>query len=152
MCLCVAPPWHRGSYVQLPEREARKKAAAPKSMPFTGTTSYGDIGDMEFPIDDDGGDMAKYRPPAGESLPFEGESEAQRAFPGHNASKTRKPVKARSHGIGVGEGEFKGDTEAREAYPGHKVFSYMHGLSPAMCTFPCLCVGAASAAVCPCSR
>ena len=121
-------------------------------MPFTGTTSYGDIGDMEFPIDDDGGDMAKYRPPAGESLPFEGESEAQRAFPGHNASKTRKPVKARSHGIGVGEGEFKGDTEAREAYPGHKVFSYMHGLSPAMCTFPCLCVGAASAAVCPCSR
>jgi hypothetical protein len=39
----------------------------------------------------------------------------------HPMEPGKKAVKARSHGIGVGEGAFKGDTESREAFPGHKV-------------------------------
>ena len=107
---------------QLPKREERKDDSGPhRSLPFLGSTEYRDMHFGDVPIDGDDGDLAGYRRPAAESAPFDGTSEARTAFVQHPMEPGKKAVKARSHGIGVGEGAFKGDTESREAFPGHKV-------------------------------
>lgn len=120
--LCVSPYVSR----QLPEKAERKSGDGPKkSAPFHGTTEYGDMHQDGFDLGD-GSDMAAYRPPTEETGPFKGESEARAVFVEHPLDKGRKAVKARSHGIGVGEGAFKGQTEAQEAFPGHKVNHPVH--------------------------
>ena len=49
-----------------------------------------------------------------------GSTEAREAYIPYKVDPTRKPQRAREHGIGVGEGRFKGRTEAQEQFPGHK--------------------------------
>ena len=74
-----------------------------------------------FDVDDDTGDMAGYKPTPEDSAPFAGRTEAQNAYVAHPMDPIRKASKAKSHGIGVGEGAFKASTESREAFPGHNV-------------------------------
>ena len=74
-----------------------------------------------FKLDDDTGDMAGYKRAPEDTGAFEGRTEAQMAYVAHPLDQGRKATKAKSHGIGVGEGAFKGSTESREAFPGHVV-------------------------------
>ena len=108
--------------VQLPERAEKRASPMKKSLPFFGSTEYGDMHTGPgFNLDDDTGDMAGYKPRPEESAPFDGRTEARSAFVPHPLDGTRKGTKAKSHGIGVGEGAFQGATESREAFPGHNV-------------------------------
>ena len=124
----------------LPEKEARKQAARPKSLPFTGSTTcvpvadtlsslahvshalrpahhrYGDMPAPEFPIDE-GGDMAAYRPPPEKSAPFVGDTENRSAFTGAPVDRGAKIRPPREHGIGVGEGKFNPETENAMQFP-----------------------------------
>ena len=106
---------------QLPERAARAAEPAKKSLPFFGSTEYGDMHHDGFRLDDDTGDMAGYRPKPEDTGAFEGRTEAQMAYVAHPLEQGRRAGGAKSHGIGVGEGAFKGSTESREAFPGHVV-------------------------------
>lgn len=107
--------------MQLPERAVRAADPAKKSLPFFGSTEYGDMHHDGFSLDDGEGDMAGYRRAPEDTGAFEGRSEAQTVFVAHPLDQGRKAAKAKSHGIGVGEGAFKGTTESREAFPGHVV-------------------------------
>ena len=107
--------------MQLPERAARAAEPAKKSLPFFGSTEYGDMHHDGFKLDDDTGDMAGYKRAPEDTGAFEGRTEAQMAYVAHPLEQGRKATGAKSHGIGVGEGAFKGSTESREAFPGHVV-------------------------------
>ncbi len=107
--------------LQLPERGEKRAEPVRKSMPFFGSTEYGDMHHDGFHMDEDAGDMAAYRPAPEPSGAFDGRTEARTAYVQHPLDAGRKAAKAKSHGIGVGEGAFKGTTESREAFPGHNV-------------------------------